>query len=151
MTVLVAFDGTALSAAAMRRAKAFVRGTDAGIVAVTVIPTSEKYAQEKGWIDDGKPFSTEAVVDHLTDQVEAIAPEAAFRYELVDQFAPAGTIANRIRRVAADVDAAVVFVGSEDAGGLVAPISSVGGTVSAAREYDVYVARRTVTDRTSEP
>ena len=75
-------------------------------------------------------------------EVTDLSPEASFRSTRVDRSATAGTVANAIMRAARDVDASVVFLGSENAGRIVVPVSSVGGSVAADATYDVHVVRR---------
>ena len=60
----------------------------------------------------------------------------------VDGSATGGTVANTIRRVAREVDAGVGFLGSENAGRIVVPVSSVGGSVASDTTYDVHLVRR---------
>lgn len=143
MTLLVPFDGTALSEAALVRAAEFGAAFDEPVLAVTVVPAdNDDYARERGWLDPGEPFRLESVLAHLRGRVAALAPDAEFRHEVVDRFAARGTIAGRIREVASEVDAGLVFVGSADAGRLVTSISSVGSSVAADGGYDVVIVRR---------
>ncbi|WP_254767437.1 universal stress protein [Salinilacihabitans rarus] len=145
MTLLAPFDGTALSRAALERAAEFADLTDDDVLALTVVPDDRDYAVERGWIPEDVSFDPERVAAAMESQVHDIAPEAAFRSEIVDSDEPTATattnVVREIRRVAAAVDAAVVFVGTENAGGVTAPLSSVGAPVVHDPSYDVYIVR----------
>jgi nucleotide-binding universal stress UspA family protein len=143
MTLVVPFDGTELSEAALVRASEFGAVFDEPVLAVAVVPKgNDDYACEKGWLDPGESFDLDAIVAHLRNRVEALAPEAAFHHEVVDRYAARGTISSRIRRVARDEDAGMVFVGSENAGRLVTSITSVGSSVASDQSYDVVIVRK---------
>lgn len=141
MSIVVPFDGSDLSRAALRRADAYRAVLDERVVAVTVVPRSERYAREHGWLDPGAAFDDRRVVAAVHEAVADIAPAADFRHEFTDRRGAAGTIARKVRDVAREEDASVVFVGSEDAGNLVSSVSSVGSTVAADDAYDVFIVR----------
>ena len=142
MNLVVPFDGSALAEAALVRAAQFGETFEAEILAVTVIPNGNAtYARERGWLDPDEPFDNERIVGRLRDQVTASAPSASFRAVLVDRSAPYGTIALRIRTFARKVNAAMVFVGSENAGRIVTSVSSVGANVATEDSYDVVIVR----------
>lgn len=140
MTYLVAYDGSALSETALRRATTFAEATDERVVVVSVVPTDDALAEEYGLVGDGEYDPAEAA-DRLGEAVGDVAPAAEFRAESVDAYAGKGLIAREITRAASREDASVVFVGSDDAGRIVQPISSVGGAVTSEGDFDVYVAR----------
>ena len=142
MTFLVPYDGSDLALAALVRADEYAEAVDEDVTVVTVVPESERYAREKGWVDAGEEFAVREVIADRHREALRHSPEASFRSERVDGSATAGTVANTIRRVARDVDASVVFLGSEDAGRIVVPVTSVGGSVAADASYDVHIVRR---------
>lgn len=145
MTFVVPFDGTELAETALVRAMEFARVLDELVVAVTVIPVGNRsYAREREWLDPGEPFDLETVVGSVHDKVTRLAPAADFRHRTVDERATAGTIASRVKALALDEDASIVFVGSENAGHLATSLSSVGSTVAAADAYDVHIVRQPV-------
>jgi len=142
MTFVVPFDGSELAESALVRAVEFGTVLDERIVAVSVIPDGNtSYARNQGWIDTEETFDLEAVVARLHESVTSYAPSAEFRYDVVGRRATPGTIASRLREQAKDVDASMVFIGSENAGRLVASLSSVGETVAADDAYDVVIVR----------
>lgn len=142
MTFVVAFDGSELAEAALVRAVEFSVVLDERVVAVTIVPAGNRsYARERGWLDAGEPFDRETVLANVHDQVSRLAPAADFVHRMVDEHATPGTIASRLRKVAVEEEATIVFICSENAGRLTTAISSVGGTVAAADAYDVVIVR----------
>ena len=145
MTFLVPFDGSALSEGALARASEYASVHDARIVAVSVVPADANYAREKGWIADDEAVDPERIAGGLYSQVTDIAPEADFRWTRTERFTPPGKIVREIRSVAREVDATVVFIGSDNAGSLVNSLSSIASSVTTARgpgkRYDVHIVR----------
>ncbi|WP_049925292.1 universal stress protein [Halopiger goleimassiliensis] len=146
MALLVPFDGSELATKALERASTFGDLLDEDVVVLTVIPDDAEYARERNWITQGEPFDPEAIAAGLQRRADDVAPEATFRTERVSSDEPTATatteVVREIRRVAAEIDASVVFIGSENAGSVIAPQSSVGSPVANDSRYDVYVVRR---------
>lgn len=141
MTFVVPFDGSPLATAALSRAAELGTALDESVLAVTVVPENNTdYARERDWLDDAE-FEMEAVVENLESRVVSIAPDVQFRHEVVDRYAPSGTISKAVRSVAREVDATMVFLGSENAGRLVTSLSSVADGVAADAAYDVVIVR----------
>lgn len=139
MSLVVPFDGSTLSKAALVRAAQFETVLSEPVLVIAVIPKDNAaYASERGWIDRNDPFDEAAIISHLQSIVTELAPDADFNYVFVDRHAPRGTIANRIRRFARDHDASIVFVGSENAGRIVHSIT-VGTSVTADSAYDTMI------------
>ena len=141
MTFVVPFDGSPLSEAAYLRAGEFARALDESLVAVSVVPASKRYAVEKGWIDEAEAFVVRDVIADLHRQATDLAPDGSFQAKQVDSAAREGSIALTIRRTAIELGASIVFLGSENAGRIVVPVSSVGGSVAAEEAYDVHIVR----------
>ena len=141
MTLVVPFDGSTLAEAALVRATEFGNVFEEDVLAVSVIPQgNEEYAEEHGWIEPDEEFELESVVSTLHKQVTGLCPSADFRHKVVDRYAPSGSIAKRLRKVAREEDASMVFLGSENAGHLVSKMS-VGSTVATGDGYDVVIVR----------
>jgi nucleotide-binding universal stress UspA family protein len=139
VTLVVPFDGTALSKAALARAVQFETVLEEGVLAVTAIPKDNaRYARDRGWLDDGESFDAEAIVSHLREAVASVAPDAEFHHLFVDRYAQPGTIATRIRKFAKSHDASIVFIGSENAGRLVSAITA-GQSLAGDRAYDTLI------------
>jgi len=145
MTLLVPFDGSELSQAALERAVEFAEFRGEDVVALTVIPEDPEYALSRSWVDPEEPFDPDAIADRFRERVAEIAPEATFRHETPEDISSMASITTdvirTIRRVAHEVDASVIFVGSENAGRVTSPVSSVGAPVSEDPSYDVYIIR----------
>jgi nucleotide-binding universal stress UspA family protein len=142
MTLLVPFDGSELAEAALVRAVEFATVFDQEVLAVSVVPQANReYARERGWVGPEESFDTGSVVASLHRQVTALCPSADFRHEVVGRYAPTGAVAKRLRRTAKDEGAAMVFLGSENAGRIVSGVSSVGASVATETAYDVVIVR----------
>ena len=145
MTLLVPFDGSKLARKALEKAATFGDLLDEEVVVLTVIPDDADYARDRGWIAEGEPFDPEAIEAGIETRASEVAPEATFQTERVSSDEPTATATNNvvraIRRVAGEIGASVVFIGSENAGSVIAPQSSVGSPVANDQRYDVYVVR----------
>jgi nucleotide-binding universal stress UspA family protein len=147
MVLLVPFDGSALAEAALARAEEFSLFTDDEIVTLSVFPDDKEFARTRGWVDEDEPYDPEAVAADLRAQSREVAPEARFRAEFLneDEASMLATatidITRRIREVAADERASIVFIGSENAGRVSRPVTSVGSPVSEDPRYDVHIVR----------
>ena len=145
MVLLVPFDGSDLSKAALTRAMEFADYRNEEITALSVIPDDAAYARGRGWIDADEALDTETVADRMRERAESVAPTASFRYEVpedVSSMASTTTdITRTIREVAHEEDASIVFIGSENAGRVSTPVCSVGSPVSEDPEYDVHIVR----------
>ena len=147
MTLLVPFDGSELSEAALHRATQFGEAFDQEVVVLVVVPTDEGYVRERGLVDEGEAYDPELFSLELRDEAEKIAPEATFRSERAtdpeDEPYASTTmnIVRTIRQVAGELDAEIVFVGSENAASVSQPLTSVGAPVSNDPRYDVHIVR----------
>jgi nucleotide-binding universal stress UspA family protein len=146
MTFVVAFNGGRLSVAALERASRFAAAFEEPLEVVTVVPKGNRvWARDRALLESSDAFDLGTVVERLRDRVVDVAPDAAFRSVTVGRGASAGTIASRIKTVARDEGASMVFVGSDNAGNLVTQLSSVAGTVAASSGYDVVIVQSPVT------
>ncbi|MFD1644228.1 universal stress protein [Haloarchaeobius litoreus] len=142
MTYVVPFDDQRLSRVALDRAQSYAGLTEERVVAVSVVPRNPSYARERDWIASDESFDVQLVLERLAETVDSIAPEAEFEYVLADRYASPGTISSKIRRKARNLNATVVFVGSENAGRMLTTLRSVGHSVAADDTYDVHIVRR---------
>jgi len=141
MTFVVPFDGSNLAEAALVRAVEYGIALDEEIAAVVVVPERKRYAREKGWISEDEPYDVDAVVAGLREQVRTLAPSAAFEFERLREFPPETELADHIERLIRDHDPSVVFLGSDNVGRVVTPLTSVGVHVAAEESYDVFIVR----------
>lgn len=145
MTVIVPYDGSDLSDAALVRATEFSDPFDSDLRALSVIPNgNEGYARERGWLGEDEPFDPERAVENLTESVHEIAPHADFEYMVVGPYPQAGMIASEIRSFAKRVGADLVVIGSKNAGRIVSSVSSVGNSVATDEAYDVLIVRNSI-------
>jgi nucleotide-binding universal stress UspA family protein len=147
VTLLVPFDGSDLSEAALERALEFADYRDEEVVALTVVPDDESFAEERGWIGPGEPYDPEEVCTTFELRVKGIDDDVTFRCErpTASEHPTATTIddvTQTIRSVAADLGVSIIFVGSENAGRVSMPVTSVGGPLSTDAKYDVHIVRR---------
>jgi nucleotide-binding universal stress UspA family protein len=149
MTLLVPFDDSPLARAALRRASEFSEFMDQEVVALTVIPEGDlDYAEEHGWLTERTPFTVEAIADRLESRAREIAPTVRFRYEtLADEEGeePVATrtldVVRKVREVANEEETTILFLGSENAGRVTSPLSSVGSPLSEDAAYDIHIVR----------
>jgi len=148
MTVLAPFDGSRLSKTALRRAATYGDSWDEEVVALTVIPKEASFAVERGWIADDSTFDPAALCEEFGRRVAEIAPEATFRCEVPeDSDVPTATaiddVTRTVRHVAGELDVSVIFIGTENAGRISGPVTSVGSPLSKDPQYDVHIVRHT--------
>jgi nucleotide-binding universal stress UspA family protein len=145
MVLLAPYDGSDLSAAAVERATQFGELVDEDVVVLVVVPPDEEFARGRGWIDETESFDPETVGDRLADRAGGVAPDATVRVEHTEDTSSLASttmdISRRIRQVAHELDASIVFVGSENAGRVTTPVTSVGSPVSEDPGYDVHIVR----------
>jgi nucleotide-binding universal stress UspA family protein len=146
MTLLVPFDGSDLSVAALDRATEFASFMDEPVVVLSVVPADHpEFAVERGWVDSEDAYDPERVAERLETAVAETAPDAEFRCEMpadVSSIASVTTdVVRTIREVANELDARIVFIGSENAGRVSTPVTSVGAPVSKDPGYDVHIVR----------
>jgi len=136
MTLVVPFDGSDLSKAALVRAAQFQEVLDEDVLVVSAIPRgNETYARNKGWLGSKESFDAEVIVERLRTPVADLHADAEFHHIFVDRYAPRGEVANALRKFAREHDASIVFVGSENAGRIVTGLT-VGRSVAADTSYD---------------
>lgn len=140
MTIVVPYDGSPLGETGLHRAGGLGRILRTDVVAVVIVPQQNaRYARECGWLAPDEPFHRETIAERLRQRVSELAPRARFRYELIDRYAPVGSIGTRLRSFARGEDASLVVIGSDNAGGITRSLASVGRGADA---YDVRIVRR---------
>ncbi|EMA54164.1 universal stress protein [Halococcus thailandensis] len=143
--LLVPFDGSALAKTALSRAREFGSALGEDVLVLVVVPDDASFARERGWITADEPFDPQRAGDELAMTAGEIAPESEVHVETTEATSSLAStetdISRTIREVAHERDATVVFVGSENAGRVTAPPTSVGTPVAEDPDYDVYIAR----------
>jgi nucleotide-binding universal stress UspA family protein len=145
MVLLVPFDGSDLAEAALERATEFAAYRDEEVVVLSVVPDAVEFALDRGWLNADETFSTGLIAEKLETQAKEIAPDARFRCEVPEDVSSMASlttdIVRTIRAVANEVGASIIFIGSENAGRVSTPVSSVGAPVSEDPQYDVHIVR----------
>jgi nucleotide-binding universal stress UspA family protein len=146
MTLLAPYDGSPLARAAVRRAAEFGAFREEGVVVLTVVPEDAAFAEDRGWVDEEAAYDPETVEERLEAEVADLAPDATFRAERPDPSESLSSstpddILRTIREVARELEASVLFVGSDNADRLAVPAESIGSHLTDDPEYDVYIAR----------
>jgi nucleotide-binding universal stress UspA family protein len=151
MTLLAPYDGSELSLAAVRRATEFADYRGEPVVVLTVVPDNQEFAVERGWIDPGERHDPDEVAARFEAEVNQVAPDATFRAERPEPGAVRGAttindVTRTIREVARELDVSMVFVGSDNAGRVSTPVTSVGSPISEDPAYDVLIVRHSEED-----
>jgi nucleotide-binding universal stress UspA family protein len=141
MVFLVPFDGSPVSEAALARAIEHGRALEQEVVAVSFVPTGTEYAERRKWVHPDEEFAAETASAALRRKIEEATDEAERTFTESGAQSPGG-LTDHVRRVARDVDASVLFVGTDDTEdtenpGLPTPFGEVGN----GGDYDVYLVR----------
>ena len=147
MTLLAPYDGSELSKAAVRRAAEFGQFREEEVVVLTVVPDDRTFAEDRGWVGTDETYDPAAVDDRFEAEVAELAPDATFRAErpTPSESLSSSTpddILRTIREVAREVEASVLFVGSDNADRLAVAAESIGSHLTDDPEYDVHIVRR---------
>jgi len=142
MAILVPFDGSSHARLALERGADFAGQYGVSLVALAVVHKGVDQPVELGWQEPGERFDPDTAASRLSRAVREIAPRADFQALQENARLPHGAVAKRIRRFARREGVDLVVIGSENAGRIFTPISSVGGSVATDRSYDVLLVRR---------
>lgn len=113
MVFLVPYDGSSVSEAALDRAVEYGKALEKEVVAVTFIPTGSEYAERRKWIQPAEDFAIESARAELKRKIEETTDESERNY--LDSGATVENgVGEHIRRVANEVDAEAVYVGTVD-------------------------------------
>ncbi|MFC7134283.1 MULTISPECIES: universal stress protein [Salinibaculum] len=140
MVFLVPFDGSPDSEAALARAVEHGQALGEDVVAVSIIPTGTAYAERRKWIQPDEDFAAETASAELRRKIAETTDDAERNFSESGAYSPDDGLTERVRQVARDVDASVLFVGaSGDASDdrLKTPF----GEVVSDAEYDIHVVR----------
>ncbi|MFC7077504.1 universal stress protein [Haloarcula halophila] len=137
MVFLVPFDGSPLAKAALDRAVTYAAAMDTDVVAVSFVPTGSDYVERRRRVDPHEDFAVENAANDLQRKIEETTDDAELRYDDVSAQS-ASEFSEMVKRVARDVDATVVFLGSDDTDNIVVPV----GEAAAGDSYDVHIVRR---------
>jgi nucleotide-binding universal stress UspA family protein len=113
MVFLVPYDGSSVSEAALDRAVEHGKALEKEVVAVTFVPTGSEYAERRKWIQPEEDFAIDSARADLKRKIEETTDESERNY--LDSGATVENgVGDHIRRVAHEVDASAVYVGTVD-------------------------------------
>jgi len=141
MVFLVPFDGSSVSEAALARAVEHGEALGEAVVAVSFVPTGAEYAERRKWIQPDEEFAVETASAALRRKIEEATDEAERTFAESGAQSPGG-LTDHVRRVARDVNASILFVGTAGTDdtqdpGLRTPFGEVGN----GGDYDIYLVR----------
>lgn len=140
MVFLVPYDGSSVSEAALDRAVEHGRALEEEVVAVSLIPTGSEYAERRKWIEPTEEFAVETARSELKRKISETTDSSERPLVGMGASSPQDGVTDRIRRVADEVDASVLFVGTAGENGderLTTPF----GTIDQDGDYDVHLVR----------
>jgi nucleotide-binding universal stress UspA family protein len=140
MVFLVPYDGSSVSEAALDRAVEHGKALDEDVVAVSLIPTGSTYAERRKWIEPGEEFALESARAELKRKIAETTDSSERSLADSGASAPRDGVGDRIRRVASEVDASVLFVGTSERTAE-ERLSTPFGTIAQDGEYDVHLVR----------
>jgi nucleotide-binding universal stress UspA family protein len=139
MAFLVPYDGSRVARAALDRAVEHGEALDEQVVAVSFVPTGSEYAQRRKWIEPSEEFAADSAHEQLNRKIEETTDSAERTFEETGASAVHDGLAERIRQVAEDVEASVLFVGTDDAGD--DDMTTPFGPIAPDGNYDVHLVR----------
>lgn len=140
MVFLVPYDGSSVSEAALDRAVEHGKALEEEVVAVSLIPTGAKYAERRKWIEPAEEFALESARAELKRKIAETTDTSERPLADSGASAPRDGVGDRIRRVAREVDASVLFVGTSETT-TEERLSTPFGTIAQDGEYDVHLVR----------
>ncbi len=112
MVFLVPYDGSPVSEQALDCAIEHGRAMETAVVAVSLIPTGAEYAERRKWIEPGEEFAADTARAELERKIEETTDDAERNFEDARAGSLGNGVAKQVRRVAEEVDASVLFVGT---------------------------------------
>lgn len=140
MVFLVPYDGSQVANAALDRAVEHGKALDEQVVAVSFVPTGSEYALRRTWIEPGEDFAVDMARKEISRKIEETTDSAERTFSENSAVQLHNGVTEEIRRVANDVEASVLFVGTDDEDeedDLHTPF----GSISPNGEYDVHLVR----------
>ena len=140
MVFLVPYDGSSVSEAALKRAVEHGAALDEEVVAVSLIPTGSEYAERRKWIEPQDEFAVESARSELKRKIAETTDQSERSILGSGASSPGDGVTDRIRRVASEVGASILFVGTS-AESADQRLTTPFGTVDQKGEYDVHLVR----------
>jgi len=140
MVFLVPYDGSRVAQAALDRAVEHGKALGEEVVAVSLVPTGSEYAERRKWIEPGDDFAAESARSTLERKIAEATDDSERVLTGSSASAPQDGVSDRIRQVANDVGASVLYVGTRNREESTDPMTPF-GPVSADGSYDVHLVR----------
>lgn len=139
MVFLVPYDGSRVARVALDRAVEHGEALGEEVVAVSFVPTGAEYAQRRKWIEPTDEFAADNAHERLQAKIEETTDNSERTFEETGASGVHEGLADRIRQVADEVGASVLFVGTTD--GDSDDITTPFGPVAPEGSYDVHLVR----------
>ncbi|WP_336325963.1 universal stress protein [Halovenus sp. HT40] len=140
MVFLVPYDGSRVARAALDRAVEHAEALDEQVIAVSFVPTGSEYAQRRKWIEPSEDFAADTAHQQLQQKIEETTDSAERTFEETGASGVHDGLAERIRQVADDVEASILFVGTND-GDDEDDVTTPFGPIAPNGKYDVHLVR----------
>jgi nucleotide-binding universal stress UspA family protein len=140
MVFLVPYDGSSVSEAALHRAVEHGEALEEDVVAVSLIPTGSEYAERRKWIQPDEEFALDTARSELKRKIAETTDDSERPLEGSGATSAMDGASDQIRRVASEVDASVLFVGTSK-NGADEQVTTPFGTIAQDAEYDVHLVR----------
>lgn len=139
MVFLVPYDGSSVSEVALSRAVEHGKALEEEVVAVTFVPTGAEYAERRKWIHPDEDFAVESARAELKRKIEETTDDAERNYLDSGATSFEDGVSERIRRIASEVDANTLYVGTSDDAD--EQLTTPFGRISNEAGYDVHLVR----------
>jgi nucleotide-binding universal stress UspA family protein len=140
MVFLVPYDGSNVSEAALDRAVEHGEALEEEVVAVTFVPTGSEYAERRKWIEPTEDFAVDSARSELKRKIAETTDDAERNYLDSGATSVENGVSDRIRRIANDVDASILYVGTSDDDDE-DTVKTPFGSIAQEASYDVHLVR----------
>jgi nucleotide-binding universal stress UspA family protein len=140
MVFLVPYDGSRVSEAALDRAVEHGEALEEEVVAVTFVPTGSEYAERRKWIEPTADFAVDSARSELKRKIAETTDDAERNYLDSGATSVENGVSDRIRRIADDIDASILYVGTSDEESEDA-VTTPFGSIAQDASYDVHLVR----------
>lgn len=141
MVFLVPYDGSSVSEAALDRAVEHGEALEEEVVAVTFVPTGSEYAERRKWIEPTEDFAVDSARSELKRKIAETTDDAERNYLDSGATSVENGVSDRIRRIAKDVDASIMYVGTSDDEQPENTVTTPFGAIAQDGSYDVHLVR----------
>jgi len=141
MVLLVPFDGSSVSEAALARAVDYGTALGEEVLAIAIIPTGNAYVERRKWIQPDEDFAAETASAELRRKIEEATDDAERTFAESGAQSPGDGVTERIQQIARDVDTTVLFVGAAATAGDGDRLRTPFGDITNSADYDIHLVR----------